>query len=634
MGLGRRTLEQAAALPTPQLRQQADDAYAGSRWAQSEFYYQRLAERQDLDARLRPEVFKRLADSALHAEHPMQARFALQQWAAIQPEAANGWQYTALLLDTYRALGQEDDLVALKDRLLNDASLSWALRHRAGVRLALGYASADLPDKALETLERFYAKAPTPQARGEMEESFYHGLQGVQDVDGLARAVAPAKRLAFPGALVLFEQARREAGGGEKQWEASWKVMRGILSSADLADKIMLGDILQALEQANGQPRTSVVLLLPVSGRFQEVGRKIVRGAGAAQWMLANEGLELDVKVINTDASDWLERLHNLPPQYSVVGGPLRVESFKALRESGELARRAVFGFLSSLGGAGEGTLAWRFFPSHADEVRALVRMTTQRLGVTRFGVLSPEEPFGVEMAELFRRQTLLAGGEVVARESYPSKDSPAWGGRVAKLLNVPSGFDKDAPLPEASFGAVFLPDGWSQAQLLVPNFFFYDATDMLFLGPGLWSSALERAKDVEQTYFRLAVCPGAWDPQSSGALQLQNLLDSEGLGPADFWLALGYDWLRMAADLGALPSAWTPAQVNAKLQRLRLDYSLAPLSWDADGVANEDLYLFQPGPDGGMVLAAPEAVAARLERARAKRAERRKLWEENRKKK
>ncbi|MGE4290883.1 MAG: hypothetical protein AB7E32_01620 [Desulfovibrio sp.] len=630
--IGRRPLANTATLPTPQLRQEADAAFAEQRWAQSEFYYQRLVERQDLDAPQRPEALKRLADSALRAEHPIQAQLALEQWAAVQPEAEGGWQYNALLLDAYRALGREGELASLKGRLLNDASLTWATRHRAGVRLALGYASEGREDKALETLEAFYDRAPGVEARAEMETTLFRGMQSLADVDALARAVPPTRRLAFPGALVLFEQARREAQSGKKEWDSSWKIMRGILSNADLADKVMLGDILQGLERANGQPRSGVVLLLPVTGRYQEVGRKIVRGAGAAQWMLANSGVEIDIKVVNTDAPDWLERLANLPPQYAVVGGPLRVSSFKTLEQSGELSRRAVFGFLPSLGEAREGTQAWRFFPSREDEVRALVRIASQRLGIRSFGVLNPAEPFGTEMADIFRKEVMLAGGSVASQQSYVPKDSPSWGRRIADLLHVPASFDKDAPLPEANFGAVFLPDGWSQAQLLVPNFFFYDATDMVFLGPNLWSSALDRVTDVEETYFRLAICPGAWNAQSPGAEKLQALLDSEGLGQADLWVALGYDWLRMTAGLGALPSGWTPSEVNARLQRVRMEYSLAPMSWDADGVTYEDMYLFTPGPDGGTVLTDPEEFAARFARAKAKREERRKLWRQNQK--
>jgi len=632
MRLGGPSLESAAQLPTPRLLAEADTAFAEARWARSEFYYQRLAERQDLDPVQRPVVLRKLADSALRADHPMQARFALEQWATLAPDAVNDWQYNALLLDAYRALGQEQRLAELKGRLLEDASLPWAVRHRAGVRLALGYAADGREQAGLRTLEEFYSQAAGPGDRAAMEQTLYRGLQRVEDMDGLARAVAQDRSLSFPGALILFEQARRSAHEGDKAWERSWKVMRGILANANLADKVSLGDILLALERSNGQPRNGVALLLPVTGRYQEVGRKIVRGAGVAQWMLANQGIELDIKVINTDVPDWLDRLAALPPQYAVVGGPLRVSSFKALEHSEELSRRAVFGFLPSLGEAREGVQAWRFFSSREDEVRALVRLTNERLGITRFGVLHPEEPFGNDMASVFRRQVILSGGSVVAQKSYPPKTSPAWGDRIAQLLDVPGNFDKKAPLPSADFGAVFLPDGWSQAQLLVPNFFFYDATDMVFLGPSLWSSALERVTDVENAYFRLAVCPGAWNPESPGARQLQERLDAEGLGPADLWVALGYDWLRTAAGLGTLPTDWTPAQVTARLQRLDLEYSLAPMSWDADGVANQDLYLFRPGADGGVRLVEPEELADRVRAARAKRVERRRLWEENQK--
>ncbi|MEF2145218.1 MAG: penicillin-binding protein activator [Desulfovibrionaceae bacterium] len=629
---GRGATKDAATLPTAQLMQEADAAFDQGRFAQSEFYYQNLADRPDLARADQGRVLERLADSALHAGHPMQAQLALERWAMHDPQARSGWAYTALTLDTYRALGREGELASLKGRLLSDVSLAWEIRYRAAVRLAMGYAEEGRSVEALGTLSEFYATAPDATGRVEMERALAARLVRFEDVEDLVTAVPPAGQMAFPGALVVFEAARRDAAAG-KDWASAWKIMRGVLANASLQDKVGLGDALHALERAQGQPRVGVALLLPMTGRYQEVGRKIARGAGVAQWQMANNGVELDVKVINTDAPDWLGRLAALPSQYAVVGGPLRVSSFKELAASDEMRRRAVFAFLPSLGEMTEGRDAWRFFSSRDDEVRALVGLASRHLGISRFGLLYPDESFGHEMAAAFRQEALRAGGTIAEQQSYAPKDSPSWGRKIRALLKVPDHFDKEAPLPPAPFQAVFLPDGWSQAQLLVPNFFFYDSTDMVFLGPSLWSSALDRVTEVEEAYFRLAVTPGAWWAGTPGAQQLQSLLDAEGLGVADLWVALGYDWLRMTGNLGAMPADWNPALINRRLSSAaRVEYSLAPMSWDGEGRASQEMFLFKPAPEGGMVLVEPADFAERLQRAHAKRAERVKLWRQNNK--
>ena len=55
----------------------------------------------------------------------------------------------------------------------------------------------------------------------------------------------------------------------------------------------------------------------------------------------------------------------------------------------------------------------------------------------------------------------------------------------------------------------------------------------------------------------------GAWWAASDGGHALQSALTDEGLGQADFWVALGYDFVRFAGRIGTLPSGWTPELVN-----------------------------------------------------------------------
>ena len=305
------------------------------------------------------------------------------------------------------------------------------------------------------------------------------------------------------------------------------------------------------------------------------------------------------------------------------MGGPLTVEGFKSMADAGVVKRRAVFSFLPGLGDYAEGRDAWRFFSSREDEVRALLDLCIRQLGITRFGVLAPEEDFGSRMSEVFTRMAMIQGGSVTGSATYPPGEHTEWGRRVARALGVPATIDKHKVMSAPRFGAVFLPDGWNQAQLLVPNFFYYDASDMVYLGPNLWSRSLDQVRDVELNYFRLAVCPGAWWPETSGAEALQAELDAQGLGTADYWVALGYDFTRMASVLGPLPAAPTASEVNQRLARVAsMTFSMAPVSYTADGVAMQRQYLFAPGADGKR-LANPDDLRQGIQRAQNLRAHR-----------
>ncbi|MGE4506341.1 MAG: ABC transporter substrate-binding protein [Desulfovibrionaceae bacterium] len=618
-------VKQTATLGTAELQREADAAFAEGRHPAAELYYARLAERPDLPDGARPEVFRRMAVSAAEAGHANSAQQALSRWVELDPSATRSADYFVYGLRVYHELGMRGAEAQLADRLLHDQQLPWPVRARGGVALAgLRFAEGERA-LALETLHSFYGQAPDDPGRAAMERAFLRQLRDEPWDTALPGLLTPANRDSFPYALLAFEEGRRLADD-EDEWPRAWKAMRRVVSRAELADKTHLGDILLGLERDHGQPSLSVALLVPLSGRYQGIGRKVAAGAGAAQWMLANNGVELEVKVINTDAPGWTERVAALPPQFVLGGGPLRVSAYRELEASGALAGRALFTFLPELEAGAEGARAWRFFPSRRDEVHALAEMAVGELGIGRLAIFAPDEQYGASMGDLFRQEAAALGGSVVAAGTYPPKDHPQWGRRVSSILNVPAGFDKEQPLPAPPFGAVFLPDGWSQARLLIPNFHFYDASDLVFLGPDLWSRALD-AKGVEEDYFSLAVCPGAWWEGSAGAVQLADFLGSEGLGEADFWVALGYDFLHLSAALGGLSSGWDAASLNARLSTLGdHSFAMAPLAWDGQGRASQHLYLFTPTAEG-KTLADPEKLAAGVARAKAKREKRMELW-------
>jgi uncharacterized protein len=189
---------------------------------------------------------------------------------------------------------------------------------------------------------------------------------------------------------------------------------------------------------------------------------------------------------------------------------------------------------------------------------------------------------------------------------SYPPKDPTKWAAKVSELLDVqpPEREGEEAMPPEPGFDAVFLPDGWSQAQLLVPQFFFYDEDRLLLMGPSLWGQGLESDQHVEGRYFRLAIFPSAFAPTSPspGTAALQKAMNRDGLGQPDFWVALGYDFLHFAGAMGPLPGQWTPGDITAAARRAQsMQWSMAPMAWDEDGLARQDLFLMQPTDHGAV---------------------------------
>lgn len=622
-------------LSTPNLLVEADAAWKAKRYEAAELYYTKLLERQDLVKTELPVIYGRLAESAYELGHYHQARIALEDWANMDTEALSQSIWERTYLNTMAALGKTERLQSHLKWLLKSTNLPWPVRQETALWYSGYFQGKDDYERALDVLDGFYKQAPDVAARTAFESTYRQQLASFDDdrVAALSKAVTVGNQLRFPYALVAFERGARTASVKEV-WSVNWRTLRSLAANAELADLVPLKTRLAELEAEYGMPRVGIALALPLTGPYGKVGVKILRGAGLAQWRLAQDGTDVDLRVINTEVPGWDKRLAALPEHYTVVGGPLRVSSFKRLYQSAPAGKRvmdqrAFFTFLSSLGDLHEGKDAWRFFTSRTDEVRSLVRMAVEDLGIKDLAIFYPEEKFGRTMAETFYREAAPLGGRIRGMQAYPPKNLKQWGKSVAKLLKVPSNFSeiKDAPLEQPDFGAVFLPDGWNQAQTLLPNF-FYEGDQLVFLGPGLWSRALDGAKDIDEHYYRLAVCPGAWWEGSDGGRALQTALTDEGLGQADFWVALGYDFIRFSGKLGTLPSDWNPSLVNRRISTAQaFDFSMARLTWNSDGVASQDLFLFSPVRNGKQLVNS-DKISARIAHAKARRERRLEAYE------
>lgn len=625
-----------SAAPGIPLDDAARRAWENQDWASSETYYGQLLQRGQSSPAERTLWHERLALSALRAGHARPALDALDAWAKADPLARQKPEWKAARAEALGLSGDDKAAKKALDALAKDPGITPEQRLETAENMAATALERGPDADAMRFVSAAYAQAAAPEDKARLEELTRTHLAPLPapDLAKLAATAPQGQEAAFPWAMARFLEAARLAEAGGTAWPAAWQSMRATLARTSFAAPVPLRETLARLEKRHGIPSTELALLLPLTGRFAPVGNAVLRGAGVAQWQLSQTGAPVTVTVINTEAPDWLAALAALPKDAAVVGGPLQIEHFRELAASQQLAQRRTFAFLPSLSEAEEGRDAWRFFGSLEDQVRALVRISMKDLAVTRFAVVHPQDRFGARAAQLFQEEVAARGGSVRASTSYNPADPQRWGRAVAEFLRAP-GKDPHAqdrpPPPEPGFEAVFVPDGWAQAQIIVPQFHFYEQDQLLFLGPELWSQALASQRDADVRSFRLSVMPGPWQPDANtpGAASLRQALEGMALPPPDFWTALGYDFVRFAARLGDVSEASGPADMNRRLQPAsQMEWSLAPMAWDAEGKAAQSLFLFTPG-EGGLAPSDPAALNERLAFVREKRAERLKALRE-----
>ncbi|MGE4263513.1 MAG: penicillin-binding protein activator [Desulfovibrio sp.] len=614
--------------PTEELAAEAEGYWKAGNYPLAELQYSRLLERGDLERPDKLAALDRLAESAFKSRHFHQAKQALDRRAGTDKTVLGTWAWHELYIRTLASLHRMDLLETHQAWLMAHTELPFAVRAQAMILFSEFAVRTGDSARALDLLAQIHRQAPDDASRLLLERLYASALLELpeEQLSALARAASPLAQV-FPNAIILRETTRRGARSALGRPLAAFgrtaPTQRAALPGILLAQNATRtqSDQPSALLPAPGGV-ARMALVLPLTGRFAATGQKVLRGAEAAQKRLAAQGRAVEITVINSDTSDWREQLAALPVGVATVGGPLlNVEALRGLSADGALAKRAVFAFQPDLGTIQEGVQAWRFYPSFEDQARALIALTANQLGIRSVAVLTPKNRYGQRMAEVFQAEAKAQGLRVAASETYPPDDHPRWLHSVSRLLKVPEGFrhNKTMPLPMPDFGAVFMPEDWGQAELLTSNFHFFEGQHLLFLGTDLWSVGLDNAQDVDDTYFQHAACPGAWWPETVGGRALQAVMDEQHMGQADFWTALGFDFVRMAARLG-LGAGWTPAEVNTRLAGLNdLDYSMAPVVWSVDGTARQNLYLFTPRKDG-KALVDPDSMRESIQKTKERR--------------
>ncbi|MDP3427664.1 MAG: hypothetical protein Q8S17_09850, partial [Humidesulfovibrio sp.] len=348
---------------TEDLAKDAEGFWSSGNYPQSELLYTRLLERQ-LDAEARLQALNRLALSAFNARHYYQAKSALDRLVVADATVLTTWTWHEQYIKTLGALNRPDLLENHRVWLASHVELPFDVRARAALAFAEVYTQGGELTRTIEILASIHRQSPDRKAKAALEAEYGAQLRGMpeQQLLGLARLVGTGGFDTFPHALIQREAKRRA------------------LSPQISAKSAMLAD--SSRRTASDQPGsllasalgvTRVALVLPLTGRYASTAAKVLRGAEVAQQQLAAKGRSMEIKAINAEAADWQEQLAALPPDFTLVGGPMQPEHLQEMQGSGVTASRAVFAFLPVLKTVTEGAQAWRFFTRPTDQVRALV---------------------------------------------------------------------------------------------------------------------------------------------------------------------------------------------------------------------------------------------------------------------
>ena len=235
---------------------------------------------------------------------------------------------------------------------------------------------------------------------------------------------------------------------------------------------------------------------IPLSGTFRRWGEAILQGIGIA--LGEGSGLRLAIRDTRGEpdgAAAAVEALALEEGAIAILGGVTNAEAERAAATAEEL--QVPFLSLSKQEGVtAAGPHVFQSMLTASAQARALADYAMARHGMKRFGILYPDVPYGVELANAFWDEVEARGGEIRAAETYAidrTTFTPLVKSMVGKLqLEERADYQaeveeivrkekdpyrkrkaleraRDRLAPVVDFDAIFIPDFAKNVKLIAP---------------------------------------------------------------------------------------------------------------------------------------------------------------------
>ncbi len=269
----------------------------------------------------------------------------------------------------------------------------------------------------------------------------------------------------------------------------------------------------QLLQDIKGQSAYQNHLLgclLPLTGTYEAYGKKALKGIELAQNHFAqlNPDLPLTIRIQDTesDPQKTIAAVKDLADSgVAAIIGPVATADIAA-------AESQKFGIpIVTLTQKDQitkiGSSVFRNFMTPGAQTAALISFTASNLGLNRFAILYPDEPYGINFMNLFKEQAESAGCRIVALQSYDptqtdfreilqklsSRYQPV--ADDTKSSRSSTHTDPTAAVPDGNassteeFEALFIPDSPQKVAVIVPQLAYGRLRPAYLLGTNLWHS-------------------------------------------------------------------------------------------------------------------------------------------------
>jgi branched-chain amino acid transport system substrate-binding protein len=326
----------------------------------------------------------------------------------------------------------------------------------------------------------------------------------------------------------------------------------------------------ESIEKESLANRFAIGCLLPLSGRYQVLGDRALKGIQLAMEHVKSKTAKTPIRIVikdtQSDPDQAITAVNELAAEHvaAIIGPIFTAES--AAKESQALGIPIIT--LTQKEKITEiGDYVFRNFITPQAQVKTMLSYVIDKMGLTRFAIIYPDETYGTTFMNLFWDEVIAQGGSITGVESYGLNQTD-FGDCIKKLVglhykypdykkrsrSLSEGKDGDRMAPVVDFDAVFIPDAPQKTGLIIPQLAFHDIENIQLLGTNLWHSS--KLIQMARPYIQNAIVPeGFFIESESPALQdfVSRFTAAFGEAPG-FIEAVAYDCAMILFQLASKP--------------------------------------------------------------------------------
>ncbi len=537
-------------------------------------------------------ILQRVIKCALDRKDVDKAFLFLSRWKELDKNYLNTWEYQCCFIKYLKLKGDVKEYNTYLKSLLSREDVSVFIKKKVFILLEVELLKQNDILSARESFKDWY-NIFTQVDKREILDKLMAIIKNSKDL--VYGSYLKLSESSLPDSIILWIRTELMVEAGKISWENAYPIFQNLLKNRDVSYLFLKK--FEELKEKYGVPVVEMALILPFDSSYRDISMRILRGVEAGIYEYESKGFKVKLKVINSSNKQWIGEFSSVVKKDLIVGGPLKLSTWKEILSLNLYKKVHFFAFRSTL--ISEGMYGFRFFPSHEDQVRSLIQFFQHNFHIDSFGIFYPKSEYGRTLGEVFFSEAKKMGSKVEAIGWYDQDNPKHWQKKVAEFLDVPPDIISEKNddklknfIPKLDISAVFIPDSFENVRIIVPSFFYFNVSNMYFLGPALWGTSKITLSGIDRNMFKYAYFPSPWrdDEKNIKIMELKKevfFLTKEGV---DFWTCLGYDFFRFAVRLKERLKPNIP--IVSLLNVPEFEWTIAPITWDDKGIARENMYI------------------------------------------